>query len=136
MQKVLPAVVNVSVGHLRLDERKLAFKALRATLHTLCYQLEADTAAHLGDQLPILLRGVYYESWHPRSMSARLRDKAAFLERIHSEFPAGCGLGLERVARAVFSTMWEKVEPGEAAKLTRVMPEELRELWPCVARYN
>ena len=58
----------------------------------------------------------------------------SFLERIHSEFPAGQDLDPERIARAVFSTMWAKIEPGEVAKLTRMLPEELRELWPRVAR--
>jgi uncharacterized protein (DUF2267 family) len=121
-------------GHLGVGERELAFKALRATLHALRDQLQPDTAAHLGDQLPILLRGVYYEGWHPSSTPTRIRHKEALLQRVRAEFPAGFGLGLERVVQAVFTVIWEKVEPGEVAKLTRMTPEELRDLWPRVAR--
>jgi uncharacterized protein (DUF2267 family) len=126
--------ISAVAKHLWLGEREVAFKALRATLHALRDQLEPSTAAHLGDQLPILLRGVYYEAWHPALTPSRLRHKAAFLERIHSEFPAGFGLGLERVATAVFTVMREKVEPGEVAKLIRVLPAELRDLWPPIAQ--
>lgn len=128
------AWISAVADQLGVGEREFAFKALRTTLHALRDQLGANTAAHLGDQLPILLRGVYYEGWHPDSTPARLRHKEAFLQRIRSEFQAGFGLGLERVAQAVFAVMWEKVEPGEVAKLTRMMPEELRDLWPRVAR--
>lgn len=120
--------------HLGLAERERVYKALRATLHALRDQLGPDTAAHFGDQLPILLRGVYYEGWHPSATPARIRHKEAFLQRVNVEFPAGADLGLERVVQAVFAVLWEKVEPGEVAKLTRMTPAELRDLWPRVAR--
>ena len=126
--------IKAVADELGIGDRELALRALRAALHALRDQLGANTAAHLGDQLPILLRGFYYEGWHPGSTPARLRQKAAFLERIGSEFPIGSALDLDRAARAVFAVMWEKVEPGEVAKLTRMLPREVRELWPRVAR--
>lgn len=39
-----------------------------------------------------------------------------------------------RLPRAVFDVMWEKVDPGEVAKVIKLFPEELRDLWPSVAR--
>ena len=115
-------------------DHALAFKALRATLHALRDQLPPDTAAHLGDQLPMLLRGAYYEGWHPSVTPARLRHKEALLRRIGTELPADIDLALDAVVEAVFGVIWEKVEPGEVAKLARMTPEELRDLWPRVAR--
>jgi uncharacterized protein (DUF2267 family) len=115
-------------------ERELAFKVLRATLHALRDQLPPDSAAHLADQLPILLRGVYYEGWHPGATPARLRHKEALLQRVRAELPPGVDLPVEGMVQAVFAVIWEKVEPGEVAKLTRMTPAELRDLWPRVAR--
>jgi uncharacterized protein (DUF2267 family) len=43
------------------DDRQLAYRALRASLHALRDRLIVDEAAHLGAQLPLLVRGIYYE---------------------------------------------------------------------------
>ena len=41
------------------------YQVLRAVLHSLRDRLTINEAADLGDQLPILIRGIYYEAWHP-----------------------------------------------------------------------
>ena len=46
-------------------DRHRAYNALRAVLHCLRDRLTVDEAAQLGDQLPMLVRGIYYEAWHP-----------------------------------------------------------------------
>jgi uncharacterized protein (DUF2267 family) len=46
-------------------ERHEAYAALRAVLHTLRDRLTVDEAAQLGAQLPLVIRGIYYENWDP-----------------------------------------------------------------------
>lgn len=41
-----------------------AYNALRAVLHALRDRLPPDVAVHLGAQLPMLVRGIYYEGWY------------------------------------------------------------------------
>ena len=48
---------------LHTDDRHLAYLALRATLHALRDRLGPENAVHLAAQLPMLLRGLYYEGW-------------------------------------------------------------------------
>lgn len=38
------------------------------------------------------------------------------------------------MTRAVFDVLWEKIDPGEVAKVINMLTEELRELWPRVTR--
>jgi uncharacterized protein (DUF2267 family) len=49
---------------LHLQDRHHAYAALRAVLHALRDRLTPETAVHLGAQLPMLVRGLYYEGWH------------------------------------------------------------------------
>lgn len=111
-------------------DKDLAWTLLGATLHALRDQLQPEAAIHLGAQLPILVRGLYYDHWRVDTKRTKERHKAQFFDHVHSEFPAGAKLEPEAVVRAVFGVMHEKVDPGEIAKLLRQMPKELRELWP------
>ena len=52
-------------------DRHHAYSTLRAVLHGLRDRIGPESAAHLGAQLPMLLRGLYYEGWDPRASRAR-----------------------------------------------------------------
>jgi len=46
-------------------EKRDAYKGLRAVLQTVRVRLPLDLAVHFGAQLPMLVRGLYYEGWEP-----------------------------------------------------------------------
>ena len=62
-------------------DRHRAYRALRATLHALRDRLTVDEVAQLGAQLPMLIRGFYYEGWDPSGKPLRERHRAQFLAR-------------------------------------------------------
>lgn len=59
---------------LGVDDRHLAYSLLKGTLHALRDRIGPENAVHLGAQLPILLRGVYYEGWRPTT-TRRANDR-------------------------------------------------------------
>jgi uncharacterized protein (DUF2267 family) len=50
---------------LGFDNDRAAYAALRAILHALRGLMRVDDIAHLGAQLPMLIRGICYEGWDP-----------------------------------------------------------------------
>lgn len=49
---------------LHLEERRHAYSALRSVSHGLRDRLQTQTAVNFGAQLPMVIRGLYYEGWH------------------------------------------------------------------------
>ena len=116
------------------DDRHLAYVALRAAFHALRDRIPPENAVHLGAQLPTVIRGLYYEGWHMAGTPTKERHLQQFLDHVGWTLGPRSKLDPERAARAVFDVMWEKVDPGEVAKVINMFPEELRDLWPRVAR--
>jgi uncharacterized protein (DUF2267 family) len=121
--------LNGVMQRMGIDDRQLALVALRATLHALRDRLGPNNAVHLGAQLPILIRGLYYEGWHVGGTPSKERHKQEFLSHIAREFGGRADMDPELAARAVFETIWDHVELGEIAKVQKALPAELRELW-------
>src|SRR5918994_3108198 len=91
------------------ENRQEAYSALRVTLHALRDRLTVEEVAQLGAQLPMLIRGFYYEGWDPTGKPLRVRQKEQFLARIEQEFRGNDRSDPERVARAVFTVLANRV---------------------------
>jgi uncharacterized protein (DUF2267 family) len=50
-------------------DRERVYLVLLASLHALRDAVARDEAVYIGAQLPPLLRGLYYEGWHPSARS-------------------------------------------------------------------
>jgi uncharacterized protein (DUF2267 family) len=111
-------------------EKHKAYLALRVTLHALRDRLTVEEAAHLGAQLPMLVRGFYYEGWDPTGKPVKERHKEQFLAPIEQQFKGDDSVDPEVVARAVFYLLSHRVTQGEIEDVKHVLPEELRSLWP------
>ncbi len=112
------------------QDKHRAYLALRATLHALRDRLTLEELAHLSAQLPMLVRGIYFEGWDPTDQPQRIRQKEGFLARIEQEFATGEPLDADRVARAVFALLTHHIAAGEIEHVKHVLPSDIRDLWP------
>jgi uncharacterized protein (DUF2267 family) len=79
---------------LALEDRHTAYAALRGTLHALRDRLRLEEAVHLGAQLPMLVRGFYYEGWRPvRELIKMHREE--FLLRVEEQLTGGTAVQLD-----------------------------------------
>ncbi len=113
------------------EDRKLAYKGLRAALQTLRDRMTPEEAVHLGAQLPMLLRGVYYENWKLSDTPWKVRHKEDFFERMREiVVDDTLDIDYDRLTRAVFKLLRHRIAKGEVEDITSVLPQELKELWP------
>lgn len=113
---------------LQLDNRQQAYSALRAVLHALRDRLPPEVAVKFGAQLPMLVRGFYYENWHPAGTPTKERHAEEFAEHISAELPQQFPVNPMSVIRGVFEVLWEKLDPGEFSKLMEHLPASIRSL--------
>lgn len=115
---------------LGFPNEKSGFAALRAVLHALRDRLPRENAAQLGAQLPMLIRGLYYEGWDPQKEPSRLRHQQEFFDLVAAELKDHTELrDVRRVTKIVFGVLANHLSAGERDKLLRTLPKELRELW-------
>jgi len=110
-------------------DRSKVYFVLLATLHALRDAVARDEAIYVGAQFPALLRGLYYEGWHPGARPAA-RSRTAFQERIHDGAHRDPGVDAEEVARAVFALIAARLPAAEVEGAKAATPRPLHNLWP------
>lgn len=126
------AWLNEVMETLGWEDRHRAYLGLRLTLQALRDSLTVDEAAQLAAQLPMLVRGIYFEGWHPAHKPAKERDREAFLKRVQDGFrqmPTDEPIDAEAVVQAVFGLLSRRLSDGGRGARQR-LPKNLRELWP------
>ncbi len=111
------------------QDRDRVYRALLATLHALRDSLPRDAVVYVGAQLPHLLRGLYYDGWHPGTHPA-CRSRSAFLERIHEGVHRDPGIDADAVAHAAFAMIAARFPPAELEAAKAATPAFLHSLWP------
>ena len=117
-----------------MPARHEAYSALRAVLHALRDRLTPEQAVHFGAQLPILVRGIYYDGWQMAGKPTAERQVDEFLQRVAAELPPQFPRDALGTTQAVFDLVWKELDPGEIAKVIDTLPVPLRGLWPAAAR--
>ena len=107
------------------------YLALRSVLHALRDRLPPSEAADLAAQMPLLIKGVYFDGWRQSATPVKVRSKEDFLRMVAQPLARGFPeADPERVTRAVFRIVAEHISQGEIRDVRLVLPAELSELWP------
>jgi uncharacterized protein (DUF2267 family) len=111
-------------------DRQRAYHALRAVLHTLRDRLTVEEAAHLSAQLPLLIRGIYFEGWHPAHKPTKERTREEFLEQVEARLQGVEPINPETATRCVFEVVERNIDPAEVVHVKHMLPGAVRALWP------
>jgi uncharacterized protein (DUF2267 family) len=111
------------------DDRKKAVKVLRSVLHALRDRLTIDEGAHFSAQLPMLIRGLFYENWRPAEIPIKYRSREEFISLVASEFRNDPTIDIEKAAEAVFKTIKSQISAGESQRIEDLLPSEIKKMW-------
>jgi uncharacterized protein (DUF2267 family) len=111
-------------------DRHCAYHAMRSVLHALRDRMGSNQAVALGALLPIGVRGLYYEDWHPSRNAWVSTVKDEFLAQVRDALHFDPDIDAERTARSVFRVLAKHLSEGELEDVRNALPAELRSLWP------
>jgi uncharacterized protein (DUF2267 family) len=111
-------------------DRQLAWHVLGAVLRGLRDRLPLPLGVHLGSQLPILIRGTYYDQWSPRDKPLALRSREEFLDHVGQGLWNTRPVNVQEAVQVVFRTISNHVTEGQVRKVRDSLPKDLAALWP------
>ena len=85
---------------------------------------------HPGAQLPTLIRGVYYDGWHPAHKPVAEYTREEFLFHVVEQFPVGMRDDIDDLVGKVFQLPEHHVSAGEIKDVKSCPPDKIRDLWP------
>ncbi|GAB4325600.1 MAG: DUF2267 domain-containing protein [Dehalococcoidia bacterium] len=109
-------------------DKHYAYGALTAVLPAIRDHLNPDEAAHLSAQLPVLVRGLFFDGWDPSKTPVRERTREAFLERVAERAAPDVADRPEPCVRAVAKVLAKHISAGELKDVMGMLPEPVRDL--------
>lgn len=113
----------------RKDEEK-AWEMMRGVLRVLRDRITVAQTAHLSAQLPMVIRGMYFENWRPADQPVKLRKQEEFVEAVAEELSMHPEIDPPQAIDGVFRMLNNRISHGELEKVRKMLPPEIRDLWP------
>jgi uncharacterized protein (DUF2267 family) len=115
------------------ESRHAAWNALGAVLRTIRDRIPLELTAHLGAELPILVRGTYYDHWRPEAVPETYRAADEFVARIADNMGPTLPMEPLAAAGAVLRVLSRHLPEGQIRKVQDALPEQVRESWLAAA---
>lgn len=110
-------------------DKQVAWKVLSTVLHKLRDRLSINLAAHLGAQLPLLVRGVYYDQFEPSKMPSECRSREEFVAEVAEWMSDTRPVDTVDAIRSVFKVLSRHVSQGQIDHVKQALPKPVRQMW-------
>ena len=110
-------------------DRAVAWRVLSTVLQKLRDRLPIEVAAHLGAQLPLLVRGVYYDRFDPTGMPADWHTAEQFIQAVASDLSGSRKINAKNAIHVVLGVLDSHVSEGQMDKVYQALPKSIRALW-------
>ena len=110
-------------------DRQVAWKVLSTVLHKLRDRLTINLAAHLGAQLPLLVRGVYYDQYEPSKLPTECNTMEDFVAEVAEWLRDTRPVDPDLAVRCVFGLLSRHISQGQVNKVREALPRSIRQSW-------
>lgn len=107
-----------------------ALRLLRVTLHQIRDRVHVNEAAQLSAQLPILIRGMFFEGWQPQLAPLPERRASDLIQAIQHHVGDVMEYRGQQDIVTVFKLLNARITAGEVNDIRANLPEDIRALWP------
>jgi uncharacterized protein (DUF2267 family) len=121
--------VNELTEKLGWKDSRRAYRLLKSTLHAVRDWITPEELADLSAQLPLLIRGIFFESWDPAKAPVTYRKRLDFIAYIEKDFHDDPIIFPEVSIGIVLGLLQHKLPGGEVDQVRQSMPKTLRDLW-------
>ncbi|GAB2954318.1 DUF2267 domain-containing protein [Micromonospora sp. NPDC003197] len=111
------------------ERRTQSYAALRTVLHLLRDRLPVQESVEFAAQLPVLVRGIYFEGWDPSVVPIKL-NREEFLFEVRQGFPFDVDGGVENLVRTVLNALRRHITEGEWDDIRANVPKDLITIIP------
>ncbi|NNU81155.1 DUF2267 domain-containing protein [Halovulum dunhuangense] len=122
--------VNELQARLEWADPADVLRLMRVTLAALRDRLGPEESAQLAAQLPLMIRGLFWEGWNPSGKPVLDRSGADFIAQIERHVGEVAEYRGPEDITTVFRTLEAHVSEGEIADVRARLPQALRALWP------
>lgn len=122
--------VNELAGRLDYTSRRSALRLMRVVLRRIRDHLLIDEVAQLSAQLPVMIRGFFFEGWVPKLTPIKERKGEEFVAHVRGQMGQTSEYRGEVDIRSVFELLNARISRGEIEDIRASLPEDLRALWP------
>ena len=110
-------------------DKQVAWKVLSTVLHKLRDRLPIGLSAHLGAQLPLLVRGVYYDQFEPSKVPTECNSREEFVAEVAEWLNDTRPVDPDLAVRSVFGVLSRHISEGQVNKVREALPRSLRQSW-------
>lgn len=122
--------VNDLAGRLGWSSERDVLRLLRAVLCKIRDHLPVNEMAQFSAQLPIMIRGMFYEGWQPKLTPVRERHAEDLIAAVEDQVGDVMDYRGPEDIRRVFELINVRISRGEVDDVRVNLPSELQEMWP------
>ncbi|MEM8724992.1 MAG: DUF2267 domain-containing protein [Pseudomonadota bacterium] len=111
-------------------DRGFAWRVLSVVLQELRDHLPLELLAHFGAQLPLVIRGTFYEGFDPTGLPNANDSADDFLKSVADKLSKSRGVNPSLAVSSVFGVLERHISRGQIDKVVRSLPRDTRAMWP------
>jgi uncharacterized protein (DUF2267 family) len=122
--------INELAGRLDWFSHRSVLRLLRVTMHHIRDHLLVDEVAQFSAQLPVMIRGFFFEGWVPKDTPIKERHGEDFIAFITHQMADTAEYRGRADIISVFEFLNARISRGEVEDIRASLSQDLRDLWP------